>query len=360
MKPSRSLRRPLLLIVLMALVQVAGVSAQVERTADASLATLRAVRFHVEPGQTRVWLETSGAVLYTHYSPDPLTLVVDLPGVDVSALPARTVVGSREVESILVTSLDGVNGKRLSRIEIKLATITPYQLSGSEHSLNVVFDGSDIPEPTASSSPENLVSGSAVASDVASPSIDLAPDLAPEPVQRASADPIEDVRATPSVRRPPAPSHPASAIISISHEMLGDVLRVNVGADGRLNYTKFALNGPRRLVFDFNGVLNTVARAALTIDEVGVARVRVAQFRTANPQITRIVFDLDEDVSHRASEHRGGIEIAFARSRESLAPTPALAPLAALELVQVEGTLEKKSPWASKEKTQPLKTRLRL
>ena len=339
MKPSRSLRRPLLLIVLMALVQVAGVSAQVERTADASLATLRAVRFHVEPGQTRVWLETSGAVLYTHYSPDPLTLVVDLPGVDVSALPARTVVGSREVESILVTSLDGVNGKRLSRIEIKLATITPYQLSGSEHSLNVVFDGSDIPEPTASSSPENLVSGSAMASDVASPSI----DLAPEPVQTASADPIEDVRATPSVRRPPAPSHPASAIISISHEMLGDVLRVNVGADGRLNYTKFALNGPRRLVFDFNGVLNTVARAALTIDEVGVARVRVAQFRTANPQITRIVFDLDEDVSHRASEHRGGIEIAFARSRESLAPTPALAPLAALEtleLVQVEGTRE--------------------
>ena len=342
MKPSRSLHRPLLLIVLMALVQVAGVSAQVERTADASLATLRAVRFHVEPGQTRVWLETSGAVLYTHYSPDPLTLVVDLPGVDVSALPARTVVGSREVESILVTSLDGVNGKRLSRIEIKLATITPYQLSGSEHSLNVVFDGSDIPEPTASTSPESLVSGSAMASEVASPSI----DLAPEPVQKASADPIEDVRATPAVTRPPAPSHPASAIISISHEMLGDVLRVNVGADGRLNYTKFALNGPRRLVFDFNGVLNTVPRAALTIDEVGVARVRVAQFRTANPQITRIVFDLDEDVSHRASEQRGGIEIAFARSREKLAPTPALAPLAALEtleLVQVEGTREEES-----------------
>ena len=135
MKPSRSLRRPLLLIVLMALVQVAEVSAQVERTADASFATVRAVRFHVEPGQTRVWLETSGAVLYTHYSPDPLTLVIDLPGVDVSALPPRTVVGSREVESILATSLDGVNGKRLSRIEIKLATITPYQLSGSEQAL---------------------------------------------------------------------------------------------------------------------------------------------------------------------------------------------------------------------------------
>ena len=351
MKPSRSLCRPLLLIVLMALVQMAGVSAQVERTANASLATLRAVRFHVEPGQTRVWLETSGAVLYTHYSPDPLTLVVDLPGVDISALPARTVVGSREVESILATSLDGVNGKRLSRIEIKLAAITPYQLSGSEQALNIVFDGSDIPEPTPSSSPENLVSGSAMAADVASPSPDLAPDLAPdltpdltpEPIQTASTDPIEDVRATPSVTPPPAPSHPASAIESISHEMLGDVLRVNVGADGRLNYTSFALDGPRRLVFDFNGVLNTVPRAALTIDEIGVARVRVAQFRTANPQITRVVFDLDEDVSHRASEQRGGIEIAFARSSESLAPTPAFAALETLELVQVEGAREEES-----------------
>ena len=335
MKPSRSLRRPLLLIVLMALVQVAEVSAQVERAADAPLATVRAVRFHVEPGQTRVWLETSGAVLYTHYSPDPLTLDIDLPGVDVSALPARTVVGSREVESILATSLDGVNGKRLSRIEIKLATITPYQLSGSEQSLNVVFDGSDIPEPTVFSSPENLVSVSEIASDVA-PS--------PEPAQTASAGPIEDVRASSSVTPPPAPSHPASAIESLYHEMLGDVLKVHVLANGRLNYTSFALDGPRRLVFDFNGVLNTVRRAALTIDKVGVARVRVAQFRTANPQITRVVFDLDEDMSHRASEQRGGLEIAFARSDESLAPTPAFAALTALASGQVgEGIGEDES-----------------
>ena len=319
MKPSRSLCRSLLLIVLSTLVSVAAVSAQVERLADAPLATVRAVRFHVEPGQTRVWLETSGAVLYTHYSPDPLTLVVDLPGVDVSALPARTVVGSREVESILATSLDGVNGKRLSRIEIKLATITPYQLSGSEQALNVVFDGSDIPEPQASSSPENLVSASAMAPDVESPSY--------EPVPSVNADSapklVEDVR--PSPPKVTAPSRPASAISSISHQMLGDVLTVRVGADGRLNYTSFALDGPRRLVFDFNGVLNTVPRAALDIDAIGVARVRVAQFRSANPQITRIVFDLDEDVSHRASEQRGGIEIAFARSGESLALAPPLA-----------------------------------
>ncbi len=91
------------------------------------MASIRAVRFHVEPGQTRVWFETTGPVLYTHYSPDPLTLVVNLPGVDIKALSPRTVVGSREVESVLATSLDGVNGKKLSRIEIKLAALAPYQ-----------------------------------------------------------------------------------------------------------------------------------------------------------------------------------------------------------------------------------------
>ncbi len=127
MIPSRSLLRLLTLITIVALTQVAELSAQVDMAAPGGPAAIRAVRFHVEPGQTRVWFETTGAVLYTHYSPDPLTLVIDLPGVDISALSPRTVVGSREVESVLATSLDGANGKKLSRLEIKLATIAPYQ-----------------------------------------------------------------------------------------------------------------------------------------------------------------------------------------------------------------------------------------
>jgi len=317
MKASRSPLRPLVLIVLMAVVQVTAASAQVEGVADASLATVRAVRFHVEPGQTRVWLETTGAVLYTHYSPDPLTLVVDLPGVDVSTLPDRTVVGSREVESILVASLDGVNGKRLSRVEIKLATIAPYQISGSEQALNIVFDGSDVPEPAMSSSPETLMSQPEVAAGPAAPAA-----AAADANQLPNASQM--IRET-SIAPPAAPSHPASAINSISHEVSGDVLRVRVGADGRLNYTSFALDGPRRLVFDFNGVMNTVSTAAVNIDQVGVSRVRVAQFRSSDPQITRVVFDLDADIPYRATEKRGGLEIAFARSDASLAPPAPLA-----------------------------------
>ncbi len=84
MKPSTSFLRPVLLIVLVTMTQVAAAAAyRLGEGAEAPSAAVRAVRFHVEPSQTRVWLETTGAVLYTHYSPDPLTLVIDLPGVDV-------------------------------------------------------------------------------------------------------------------------------------------------------------------------------------------------------------------------------------------------------------------------------------
>jgi len=307
MKPSRSLLRPLLFIVLAATVQVAYVSAQDAEGMRSPLATIGAIRFHVEPNQTRVWLETTGAVLYTHYSPDPLTLVIDLPGVDVSALPERTVVGSREVESILVTSLEGVNGKRLSRIEVKLANIAPYQLSGTEQALNITFDGVDAPESPApasvSSSPEDLIEPDEI---VSAPAAEIHEEL---------------------IRPPEPPRRPASSINGISYELDGDVLKVHVAADGSLDYASFPLDGPKRLVFDFNGVVNQVPRAAVNIEEFGVSRVRVAQFRSAEPRITRVVFDLDGEVAHRALDGNGGIDIAFARSEESLAASPTFAAL---------------------------------
>jgi type IV pilus assembly protein PilQ len=294
-----------------ALARVAEVSAQVGGAAPSGVATIRAVRFHVEPGQTRVWFETTGPVLYTHYSPDPLTLVIDLPGVDIKALAPRTVVGSREVESVLATSLDGVNGKKLSRIEIKLAAIAPYRISGSEQALNVVFDGADPSDAASSTSPETLVAKAP-------------PPVERPPVAAVAADEIrEEAIPAPAKAESRAPSAtgPASAIRAITHELLGDVLKVKLLADGRLNYTSFMLEGPKRLVFDFSGVWNSVSKAAVTIEELGVSRVRVAQFRTAEPRITRVVFDLDQAVSHQAVAGDSGLEVAFARSEAAFQST---------------------------------------
>src|SRR4030095_2577585 len=49
---------------------------------------------------TRIIIECSGALAYTYYSPDPLTLVVDVPEVVAGSVPSRINVGTREVGAL--------------------------------------------------------------------------------------------------------------------------------------------------------------------------------------------------------------------------------------------------------------------
>jgi hypothetical protein len=78
--------------------------------------------------QTRLTVECTGPLAYTYYSPDPLTLVVDIPEMDASAVPSRINVGSREVESIRVASMARADGRSLARLEVRLASLAPYQI----------------------------------------------------------------------------------------------------------------------------------------------------------------------------------------------------------------------------------------
>ena len=85
-------------------------------------------------------VECTGPLAYTYYSPDPLTLVVDIPEVDASQVPARVNVGTREVESVRVTSLARADGRNLARVEVRLASLVPYQIFSKDKSLNLVFE----------------------------------------------------------------------------------------------------------------------------------------------------------------------------------------------------------------------------
>ncbi len=286
MKSKWSFLRTLALVHLVVSVSTTSVWAQTEDVPTSSV-SIHAVRYHVEPGRTRVWFETSGTVLYTQYSPDPLTLVVDLPGVDVSSIAERTVVGSREVESILVNRLEGVNGKTLSRIEIKLGSLVPYQISASQHTLTIVFEGADAEEvpPAAAVEPPQVTredTGTLAASDESITSTSLAePTSSGDTAEQSVAEePSEEGSAQPDWSSYP----PASFIQSVVHSVDGDVLKVVVEADGRMNYSSFRLENPSRLVFDFNGVTNRVSRATLPIGAIGVGQVRIAQFRAASPE----------------------------------------------------------------------------
>ena len=90
--------------------------------------------------QTRLTVECTGPLAYTYYSPDPLTLVVDIPEMDASSVPSRINVGSREVESIRVASMARADGRSLARLEVRLASLAPYQIYSKGKELTLIFD----------------------------------------------------------------------------------------------------------------------------------------------------------------------------------------------------------------------------
>src|SRR5574341_1751355 len=103
-------------------------------------AAITDIRQETTERSTRLVVESSGPLAYTYYSPDPLTLVVDVPEVDSTQVPARVNVGTREVESVRVTSLARADGRNLARVEVRLASLVPYQIFSKEKSLNLMFE----------------------------------------------------------------------------------------------------------------------------------------------------------------------------------------------------------------------------
>ena len=302
----------------LALAQIVFVGVAPVAAEAAQSTSIHTVRYHVEPGRTRIWFETSGAVLYTQYSPDPLTLVIDFPGVDISGIAERTVVGSREVESIVTTTLEGMNGKALSRIEINLAALVPYQISASPSALTVLFDATEVAD-SETDPPEEVTTEPAAQSPVEPviPLVEDEPEGGPDKVGEVVSIELPVATAEPDPEL--AGSPPATVIHSVTHNVSDELLAVTVTADGRLSYTSFRLDGPKRLVFDFNGVINLVTKAQVPIDSLGVHQLRIAQYRAASPRITRLVFDLQKEVPHTAVERVNELTIYFAGSPETLA-----------------------------------------
>jgi histidinol phosphatase-like PHP family hydrolase len=102
-----------------------GASAPAE---DRGPTTISEIRHESSDRSTRIAVDCTGPVAYTYYSPDPLTLVVDIPEVDSASVPSRINVATREVESIRVSSTARGDGRSLARLEIRLASLVPFQI----------------------------------------------------------------------------------------------------------------------------------------------------------------------------------------------------------------------------------------
>jgi len=262
---------------------------------------------------TRLVVECTGPLAYTYYSPDPLTLVVDIPEVDASQVPARVNVGTREVESVRVTSLARADGRKLARIEVRLASLVPYQIFSKDKSLNLIFD-----RPTSLAASEPAPAAPATAAP------------APAPVETAAA-------ASAAPPPPPVParmaSEPASGpratrISAVTRDEIGSLLAFTVKADGRLKYRDFLLQNPERLVIDFADVTARAPMRSLEVGETPVRKVRLGQFSAESPKVARLVVDLSAKSPYRIIDGADGVRIVFGENAD--APMPTHAPLAAL------------------------------
>ena len=107
---------------------------------DRTATAISEIRHESTDRSTRLVVECTGPLAYTYYSPDPLTLVVDIPEVDASRVPSRLNVATREVESVRVTSMARGDGRSLARLEVRLASVVPYQIFSKDRTLNLVFE----------------------------------------------------------------------------------------------------------------------------------------------------------------------------------------------------------------------------
>jgi type IV pilus secretin PilQ/predicted competence protein len=280
---------------------------------DTTPTTITDIRQESTDRSTRLIVECTGPLAYTYYSPDPLTLVVDIPEVDASKIPARVNVGTREVESIRVTSLARADGRNLARVEVRLASLVPYQIFSKDKALNLVFER-----------PASLA---------AAP--DPAPATAPAPVAPAPAGPVPAAPAhEPIAVEAPATGPKASRIVAVSRDEVDGLLAFTVKADGRLSYRDFMLPNPDRLVVDFANVTARASVRSIDVGENPVRRVRLGQFSAESPRVARLVLDLSARAPYRIIDGADGVRIVFGESGQLDAATHA--PLAAMRAAEPE------------------------
>jgi len=282
--------------------------------------TITDIRQESTDRSTRLVVECTGPLAYTYYSPDPLTLVVDIPEVDASQVPARVNVGTREVESVRVTSLARADGRKLARVEVRLASLVPYQVFSKDKALNLLFER---PASLAASEPR---AAAAPVEGAVKPA--ASPAAAPPPASPAPA-PTPAPRAAEAAPRPEPSAGPrATRILAVTRDEIAGLLAFTVKADGRLKYRDFVIPKPDRLVLDFPDVTARASVRSLEVGQDPVRKVRLGQFSAESPKVARLVLDLTQKAPYRIIDGADGVRIVFGESTEA-APAPS-APLAAL------------------------------
>ena len=231
------------------------------------------VSFERFDGGTRIFIDANAPLVYTSYSPQPSTLVIDMAATDGAALPADLAIGTSEVVG-LSADTTGTEGQTSARITLQLNPAVqgvPYFESlGNRLVITVdkpasAAEVADAPAPT-------------VASTEASEA--QAPEVAATILERVAA-------------------MPQAGIVAIALQGDGPFAA----------YDDFVIENPDRLIVDLKGVLNKSLDESLVVNAGGVERIRVAQYQKVPEPVTRVVLDLSAKVPYRIEYAATGMSI---------------------------------------------------
>ena len=123
-----------------------------------------------------------------------------------------------------------------------------------------------------------------------------------------------------------AGAQPADApveLLDVSVQSLSDGVRVDVKTSGAPRYRSELMDGPYRLVLDFEGALYRWTVGPLTVDIDPVKTIRGGQFRA---DIARLVIELTREVPYRAEAHPKGVRVLLGAGKASAPPAEARVP----------------------------------
>jgi type IV pilus assembly protein PilQ len=242
-----------------------------------------------------VLIESSEPVAYIAARPDPFTVLVDLRNVATTGYAnGFSVDPGSPVRAVDVEATHGDDGSPVARVRVSLAEPVSHNVRSQRNVIFVELDrtGSvaDLPAVTGHGD-------SAAAAPAYSPSAAVA-----------------------------AMAIPAATVISGVRTSREDgLLSVILEGNGRLAARNVELAGGKRLYLDFAGVRPAVPPVT-AFGQAPVERVRVA-LNSREPLVTRVVIDLDHDVTHRV-ETVGSDERALKVTFRERTPARAMAAVA--------------------------------
>jgi type IV pilus assembly protein PilQ len=318
-------------------------------TAAVAGATLNAI----DVDGSRITLRTSATPAYTSYNPAPDVFVVDLTATSKgsaltipSALPAGvTSIAAEEAVEM---------GTRLTRVTFRFAQPLSPQASANENNVVIAMPA----VATAADTVPVQVAGL--------PPVEVKAEVKPEVKPEVKAEPIADATA-PSVpvaepvAVPMAASSGAKAkkIQRVETSGSGANVEVKISGDGALTYKAFTLENPSRLVIDFTGVKNAVAKPNVAVSDGVVKRVRVAQFATAPTAVARVVLDLSAKSAYHIAEDGDAVRVTFGGAPVASAPMVAApsvaAPVVAQKVAEIPTVAPEAATWKMPAEPKPVK-----